>query len=321
MLEEQQQQLETIMTQISSFPSNTNTNTTTNHETVSNMTAFNDNNTNTDFLVPAAVDNITNVTNNNNNEQLMLSQLSLSVPMPTSPSIPMEDDSDTETTTTTNTITDHRHRHPHNHSHHHNIPSHITLQDQLKSSSASSSSTQLTAPTVPANPGDLTCKVCGRVYSRRDNLLAHQRVHTGAKPYECNTCGKRFRWQSALRNHEGAHQRRGTFPVRRGRIRKVHVIATLAASIAQGEMQNEVQQENVDDVDMEQQQQQQQQTEDRGQGEESMSEVQECIEQAFERDDPVDWISTFIVQPGITLQQQQQQQQRMITPRTDNIMP
>lgn len=67
---------------------------------------------------------------------------------------------------------------------------------------------------------NLTCPTCDKIYSRRDNLIAHQRVHTGEKPYECGQCGKRFRWQSAVRNHEGAHLRRGNRPVKRGRLEK-----------------------------------------------------------------------------------------------------
>lgn len=48
------------------------------------------------------------------------------------------------------------------------------------------------------------CKLCGRFYSRKDNLRVHQRVHSGEMPYECEQCGKRFRWQSTWQSHRDA---------------------------------------------------------------------------------------------------------------------
>lgn len=53
------------------------------------------------------------------------------------------------------------------------------------------------------------CDICGQFYSRRDNLRAHQRVHSGEMPYECKYCGQRFRWLGAVRNHESNHARDG----------------------------------------------------------------------------------------------------------------
>ena len=36
----------------------------------------------------------------------------------------------------------------------------------------------------------LICKVCGKVFQQSNNLKIHHRIHTGAKPYTCNICGK-----------------------------------------------------------------------------------------------------------------------------------
>lgn len=48
------------------------------------------------------------------------------------------------------------------------------------------------------------CHICGRYYSRKDNLRVHQRIHSGEMPYRCNDCGKRFRWQSTWQAHRDA---------------------------------------------------------------------------------------------------------------------
>lgn len=53
----------------------------------------------------------------------------------------------------------------------------------------------------------LPCPTCGELYSRRDNLKVHQRVHSGEKPFKCDECGARFRWVGVLRTHQTTHQR------------------------------------------------------------------------------------------------------------------
>ncbi|CAN8068812.1 unnamed protein product [Agarophyton chilense] len=60
---------------------------------------------------------------------------------------------------------------------------------------------------------NLQCGVCHQFYSRRDNLRVHQRVHTGERPFSCRYCMQPFRWQGALRNHEGIHIRNGENPI------------------------------------------------------------------------------------------------------------
>lgn len=52
----------------------------------------------------------------------------------------------------------------------------------------------------------LRCDVCNQLYSRKDNLRAHQRVHNGEKPYKCSDCNASFRWLGALRTHQITHK-------------------------------------------------------------------------------------------------------------------
>ncbi|XP_040077933.2 zinc finger protein 605, partial [Ixodes scapularis] len=49
------------------------------------------------------------------------------------------------------------------------------------------------------------CSLCPYSSYKRDNVVKHERVHTGEKPFVCSTCGKAFTQQSSLNVHQTAH--------------------------------------------------------------------------------------------------------------------
>ncbi|XP_054423774.1 histone-lysine N-methyltransferase PRDM9 [Pteronotus mesoamericanus] len=49
------------------------------------------------------------------------------------------------------------------------------------------------------------CGECGRGFTRKSNLITHQRTHSGEKPYVCGECGQGFTWKSSLITHQRTH--------------------------------------------------------------------------------------------------------------------
>ena len=68
---------------------------------------------------------------------------------------------------------------------------------------------QLELPQVGATEtiirGIQQCGFCGRICYSRSDMVKHQRIHTGEKPYKCEKCGKSYRTTSHLNRHKVTH--------------------------------------------------------------------------------------------------------------------
>lgn len=51
----------------------------------------------------------------------------------------------------------------------------------------------------------LACRYCGKTFSQAGYIKAHERLHTGEKPFACSVCGKRFSDPSNWKKHERVH--------------------------------------------------------------------------------------------------------------------
>ncbi|XP_069499261.1 zinc finger protein 485-like isoform X2 [Ambystoma mexicanum] len=61
------------------------------------------------------------------------------------------------------------------------------------------------APVSTKAPARYTCTECGKSSSKMSNLITHERIHTGERPFHCTECGKGFTQTGALHRHQKMH--------------------------------------------------------------------------------------------------------------------
>ncbi|XP_077391440.1 uncharacterized protein LOC144027628 [Festucalex cinctus] len=72
--------------------------------------------------------------------------------------------------------------------------------------------THVTTQIAPTGEKTFSCSYCGKIYSKRNGVNMHVRMHAAVKQFSCSECGKRFTRNHYLINHMKVHTGEKPFP-------------------------------------------------------------------------------------------------------------